>query len=220
VGEGSKSSASAGGRKRTLSTSFSISVQSFPASLITIKHHNHTKRPTPLSSSSAHTAPPMARKKSTNSATTTTNSPAPRHPHPHLFARLNYLHQSAHLLLTSGSANLSRNLVSTARTVAKKAVIRFDPSIKRTWCRRCDAVLVPGVSCEHRVENLSRGGRKAWADVLIVRCWGCGCLKRFPVGSVAHGKGRDEGGGMRGGEYNIAGEGKEKEEDTGGNPAR
>ncbi|KAG0128310.1 ribonuclease P protein subunit RPR2 [Tuber indicum] len=146
----------------------------------------------------------MVHKKPANSAQ------AP--PRPHLFARLNYLHQSAHLLLTSGSPNLSRNLVSTARTVAKKTVIRFDPSVKRTWCKRCDAVLVPGVSCEHRVENLSRGGRKAWADVLVVRCWGCGCLKRFPVG---RGGRRGEGGGKEGGkaregECNVAGEGKGK----------
>ncbi|RPB01879.1 Rpr2-domain-containing protein, partial [Choiromyces venosus 120613-1] len=131
-------------------------------------------------------------------------------PPPHLFARLNYLHQSAHLLLTSGSPNLSRNLVSTARTVAKKAVIRFDPSIKRTWCKRCNAVLVPGVSCEHRVDNLSRGGRKAWADVLIVRCWGCGCLKRFPVGRGKGGKGGDEAGRAEEGRDHVAGEGKEK----------
>lgn len=81
-------------------------------------------------------------------------------------------------------------------------------------------MLVPGVSCEHRIENLSKGGRKAWADVLIVRCWGCGCLKRFPVGRVANEKGRNESGRAREGEYNVAGEGKEKEEDTGGDPTR
>jgi len=40
---------------------------------------------------------------------------------------------------------------------------------------------VPGTTCTHRVENKSKGGKKKWADVLVVECQ-CGMVKRFPVG--------------------------------------
>jgi hypothetical protein len=43
-------------------------------------------------------------------------------------------------------------------------------------------MLVPGASCTTRLENRSRGGKKSWADVLVVVCLGCGIEKRFPVG--------------------------------------
>ena len=50
-------------------------------------------------------------------------------------------------------------------------------------CRRCDTHLIPGVSANHRVENASKGGRKRCADVLVVKCEGCGSEKRFTVGA-------------------------------------
>ena len=84
--------------------------------------------------------------------------------------------------LVTAKTNLARFYVSTLRTVAAKSVLRLDRSVKRTLCKRCDAVLVPGMTAEHRVENNSRGGRKPWADVLVVECKGCRAVKRFPVG--------------------------------------
>lgn len=60
--------------------------------------------------------------------------------------------------------------------------MRLDPSIKRTICKRCDSLLVPGVSSTNRIENPSKGGKKPWADVLVVECNACGAVKRFPVG--------------------------------------
>ncbi|KAF8252347.1 Rpr2-domain-containing protein, partial [Wilcoxina mikolae CBS 423.85] len=115
-----------------------------------------------------------------------------QHPNSHLFARLSHLYQASTALATpdtsneaqlnSSTVNLSRFYLSCLRSVAKKSVIRLDPSIKRTICKRCDALLIPGVSCEHRIENKSKNGKKRWADVLIVECKTCRTVKRFPVG--------------------------------------
>lgn len=132
----------------------------------------------------------------------------PSVPNPHLYARINFLYQSAQLLSYSqlshatspppsnpstvpSSANtpLSRFYLSNARAVAKKSVLRISPAIKRTICKRCDALLIPGTTSTHRVENNSRNGRKPWADVLVVECEGCGAVKRFPVGMEAKKKG-------------------------------
>ncbi|KAL7272344.1 hypothetical protein RUND412_004853 [Rhizina undulata] len=127
----------------------------------------------------------------------------PTAPNGHLYSRINFLYQASHILngqagpgsLTTPTAAsvdapqsstpsdpLSRFYLSTARAVAKRSVLRLDPSIKRTICKRCDSLLIPGVSSVHRIENASKGGRKSWADVLVIECNACGAVKRFPVG--------------------------------------
>ncbi|KAM3457528.1 hypothetical protein MY3296_000960 [Beauveria thailandica] len=78
--------------------------------------------------------------------------------------------------------NMSRSLLVDMRAVSAKVLIRQRPGLKRTVCRYCDALLIEGQSCDAAIENASRGGRKPWADVLVVRCRACGGAKRFPVG--------------------------------------
>lgn len=112
-----------------------------------------------------------------------------RNPNFHLHARLSHLYQASTVLAapTEGrdapvSPSLSRFFLQNLRAIAKKSVMRLDPSIKRTICKRCDSLLVPGVSSTTRIENPSKGGKKPWADVLVVECNACGAVKRFPVG--------------------------------------
>ncbi|CAG7927463.1 unnamed protein product [Penicillium olsonii] len=76
--------------------------------------------------------------------------------------------------------NISRTCVSHLRDVAMKTQIRLPVTLKRSLCKRCATLLTPGVTCSHEIRNESRGGKKPWADVLIVRCLPCGAEKRFP----------------------------------------
>lgn len=126
------------------------------------------------------------------------NTSTPKQPpNAQLFARLSHLYRASSAFATSdagttdpssataataATANLSRFYLSHLRSIAMKSVIRLDPSIKRKICKRCDAFLVPGVSCTECIENKSKDGKKPWADVLIVECGACGAVKRFPVG--------------------------------------
>jgi ribonuclease P protein subunit RPR2 len=115
-----------------------------------------------------------------------------QHPNAQLFARLSHLHRASSALATPDagataetnavSSKLSRFYLSHLRSIAKKNVLRLDPSVKRTICKRCESLLIPGVSCRERIENQSKGGKKRWADVLVVECNACGTVKRFPVG--------------------------------------
>jgi ribonuclease P protein subunit RPR2 len=94
------------------------------------------------------------------------------------------LHQRA-LPLSQNQAeeplgNLSRMCVSHLRDVAMKTQIRLPVTLKRTLCKRCATLLTPGVTCSYEIRNESRGGKKPWADVLIVRCLSCSTEKRFP----------------------------------------
>jgi ribonuclease P protein subunit RPR2 len=56
------------------------------------------------------------------------------------------------------------------------------------------------------VENQSKGGRKPWADILVMRCLTCGHAKRYPVSvpkqrrksaRTSTGNRREEGGGKK-----------------------
>lgn len=75
----------------------------------------------------------------------------------------------------------SCNLISHLRAVSLKGQIRLSPVMKHSICKRCEALLIPGSTSSVRVENKSRGGKKAWADVLVVTCRHCDAVKRFPV---------------------------------------
>ena len=74
-------------------------------------------------------------------------------------------------------------LISHLRQVALRSQIRLTPAVKHASCRTCHAVLIEGRRSRKFVENLSRGGKKPHADVLVVECLACGTKKRFPTGA-------------------------------------
>ncbi|KAG6061736.1 hypothetical protein E4U32_002838 [Claviceps aff. humidiphila group G2b] len=76
---------------------------------------------------------------------------------------------------------MSRLAISEMRAVSLKAQIRQSPALKRTVCKFCDTLLVEGRSCSSTIENLSKQGRKPWADVLVITCKTCENVKRIPV---------------------------------------
>ncbi|KAI1811081.1 Rpr2-domain-containing protein [Poronia punctata] len=120
-------------------------------------------------------------------------------PNKHLFSRLSYLHQAATSLgvqveksgkdtdtdtdTDTTRLNLARHLLTTFRATSLKSQIRVSPAIKHTICKFCDSLLIEGKTSTSVVENRSKGGRKPWADVLVVRCDTCGGVRRFPVGA-------------------------------------
>jgi ribonuclease P protein subunit RPR2 len=133
-------------------------------------------------------------------------------PNRHLHARATFLYQAATYLTlqaktqqskaaSPGSCKIThqtesqgpsnRNMVTSAlqlgshlRSVSMKGQIRLSSNVKRSVCKTCDAILVPGHTSTHTIENKSKGGRKPWADVLEVRCNLCGAKKRFPFGAT------------------------------------
>ncbi|KAK7742867.1 hypothetical protein SLS63_000435 [Diaporthe eres] len=77
--------------------------------------------------------------------------------------------------------NMSHTLLADFRSVSLKSQIRVSPAMKRSICKFCDTLLVEGQTCTSTVENTSKGGRKPWADVLVIKCHTCHHAKRFPV---------------------------------------
>lgn len=81
------------------------------------------------------------------------------------------------------SSGLPLQLNAHIRSVAQKAQIRLSSDLKHAICKVCCSPLVEGKTCLRSVENLSKGGRKPWADVLVLKCCACGASKRFPIGA-------------------------------------
>ncbi|KIL62399.1 hypothetical protein M378DRAFT_81285 [Amanita muscaria Koide BX008] len=71
---------------------------------------------------------------------------------------------------------LSRAYIDTMLTVGKKTTVKMDPSIKRTLCKRCQSVLVPGLTVSVRVRK-STSHRHA----LELTCTFCGFERRIPA---------------------------------------
>lgn len=75
----------------------------------------------------------------------------------------------------------STRLLSQLRSVSLKSQIRLSSEMKHSICKRCNTLLISGRTSTNRVENKSRGCKKAWADLLIITCDICGMAKRFPL---------------------------------------
>ncbi|XP_029356117.1 ribonuclease P protein subunit p21 [Echeneis naucrates] len=90
------------------------------------------------------------------------------------YQRLNYLYQAAHTVLSQNPDNveLARFYCFTQRTIARRLVLRQDPSVKRTLCKKCCALLIPGVTATIRQRR-----KKKKTRFTVVRCLSCGQSK-------------------------------------------
>jgi ribonuclease P protein subunit RPR2 len=89
------------------------------------------------------------------------------------------------------SGGLPLYLSSHLNQVARKSQIRLAPEVKHSICKRCGTIQVEGEACTKFTENLSKGGTKRDADVLIQECKVCGAKKRWPVGAQRRRKKRE-----------------------------
>jgi ribonuclease P protein subunit RPR2 len=97
-------------------------------------------------------------------------------------------HHSQHV---SSHSPIALQLGSDLQQVTRKAQLRLAVDLKRTMCKRCNTILLPGRTATQTVENTSRDGSKPWADVLVLACKTCDGRKRFPIGAKRQKKKRD-----------------------------
>ncbi|KAJ7362137.1 Ribonuclease P protein subunit p21 [Desmophyllum pertusum] len=88
--------------------------------------------------------------------------------------KLNFLHQAAHAVLAINPENveMSRFYASTMKITAQKLVFKLDPSIKRSTCKYCHALLIPGVTARVRV-------RRKRERHIVVTCVDCQTVRRY-----------------------------------------
>ncbi|KAI0124749.1 RNAse P Rpr2/Rpp21/SNM1 subunit domain-containing protein [Xylariales sp. AK1849] len=123
-----------------------------------------------------------------------------------IYSRISYLYQAASYLGSTSTGTetareplpsggqlslsevevkqaVSRRLLTELRATSHKAQIRLSPAMKHTVCKVCDTLLVEGDTCSSLIENKSKGGKKPWADIMVISCRTCGAVKRFPLNS-------------------------------------
>uniref|UniRef100_A0A8D3B1F5 Uncharacterized protein n=1 Tax=Scophthalmus maximus TaxID=52904 RepID=A0A8D3B1F5_SCOMX len=96
------------------------------------------------------------------------------------YQRLNYLYQveteqwAAHCVLSQNPENveLARFYSFTQRTIARRLVLRQDPSVKRTLCKKCFSLLIPGITATTRQRRKKRKTR-----FTVMKCLSCGQSK-------------------------------------------
>lgn len=91
------------------------------------------------------------------------------------FSRMNFLYQAS-MLMAGKSDTLSAYYGNLCKTIGKKSVLRIDPNIKRTLCKRCHMALKPGITAEISTLDCKE-------DILAIKCKKCNHSKNFVVNS-------------------------------------
>lgn len=98
----------------------------------------------------------------------------------------NHLYQAAQFSLCkhtqNGQQSVNESAVSNYYThlsvnVAKKSLLKIEPQVKRTVCKGCEGLLLPGLTAQVRI-------LKKPASVIQWRCMRCQTWKKFP--SIRH----------------------------------
>ncbi|XP_018784321.1 PREDICTED: ribonuclease P protein subunit rpr2 [Bactrocera latifrons] len=103
------------------------------------------------------------------------------------FSRMNFLFQASMLMAGKNNA-LSAYYGELCRSIAKKAVLKIDPNIKRQLCKRCSLALKPGITADLHAET-RRKRRKSLKNSdnvdentsMILTCHQCGFRRQFIV---------------------------------------
>ncbi|RUO95424.1 RNAse P Rpr2/Rpp21/SNM1 subunit domain-containing protein [Jimgerdemannia flammicorona] len=67
-----------------------------------------------------------------------------------------------------GLIPLGRFYVNSMKTVGKRLVLRLDPNLKRTICKRCDTLLIPSVTSRIRIKRTSLLLTTDWCTLLLL----------------------------------------------------
>ncbi|KAK6460049.1 RNAse P Rpr2/Rpp21/SNM1 subunit domain-containing protein [Scheffersomyces coipomensis] len=99
------------------------------------------------------------------------------------YSRISYLLNASNLFSADSKYDiLARGYSRNLDLVSKKTVIKLAPALKRSLCKKCNTLLIPGLTMSMSIENTSKK-QSPHNDILIHKCISCNTVKRFPVGS-------------------------------------
>ncbi|OCB86941.1 Rpr2-domain-containing protein [Sanghuangporus baumii] len=77
---------------------------------------------------------------------------------------------------TATAHDVARSYVKSMKIIGQKTNVKMDPSIKRTMCKGCNMLLMPGVTAKVRVKPLPSHGH-----VVSYTCMNCSFSRRIPA---------------------------------------
>ncbi|CAL1706383.1 unnamed protein product [Somion occarium] len=75
--------------------------------------------------------------------------------------------------------DLSRNYIQSMKAIGLKTTVRLDPTVKRTLCKKCNIVLIPGSTASIRVNT-----SQAHGNAVVYTCLSCKNWRRIPAPPV------------------------------------
>ncbi|KAL5507258.1 hypothetical protein ACEPAH_6714 [Sanghuangporus vaninii] len=72
--------------------------------------------------------------------------------------------------------DLARSYVKSMKIIGQKTNVKMDPSVKRTMCKSCNMLLMPGVTAKVRVKPLPSHGH-----AVSYTCMNCSFSRRIPA---------------------------------------
>ncbi|XP_059610940.1 uncharacterized protein LOC132257901 [Phlebotomus argentipes] len=91
------------------------------------------------------------------------------------FHRMNYL-QQASKLMAGRNDFLSSYFGTQCKAIGKKSVLKMEPAVKRSLCKKCSIFLKPGETADIDVKETPQ-------KVSIISCRRCGFRKRYHINS-------------------------------------
>ncbi|KAI0929928.1 hypothetical protein AcV5_006766 [Taiwanofungus camphoratus] len=74
------------------------------------------------------------------------------------------------------AAELSRSYVKSMKIIGQKTTVKMDPTIKRTLCKGCNTILIPGATASVRIKpSLSHGHSVSYI------CMACKTTRKIPA---------------------------------------
>jgi len=118
---------------------------------------------------------PQDKKGSKGAQGKATNKKATTGPRPEAVPRLHHLYKAAHLVSAGPGGQVGRVLsahyTGLVVGVSQKSVLRLTPEVKRTICKGCRCLLLPG-----KLRFVKQSGGH-----IEVRCPRCSAVKNFPL---------------------------------------
>ncbi|KAH8107874.1 Rpr2-domain-containing protein [Cristinia sonorae] len=78
-------------------------------------------------------------------------------------------------------AALSRSYINSMKIIGQKTNVKLDPAVKRTICKSCNVVLMPGATATVRVKSSSTHG-----NMMLYTCMSCKQIRRIPAPPTLH----------------------------------
>ncbi|TCD68269.1 hypothetical protein EIP91_011235 [Steccherinum ochraceum] len=72
--------------------------------------------------------------------------------------------------------DLSRTYIRAMKSIGQKTNVRLDPAVKRTLCKACNIVLMPGLTATVRVKASATHG-----NMMVFTCMSCKKSRRIPA---------------------------------------
>lgn len=88
--------------------------------------------------------------------------------------RIEKLFKLAEEELRKGNLDRTKRYIGLARKIGTKCQYTLPKELKRKFCKKCNMLLIPGVSCKTKLNKKTQ--------TIDIKCFNCNNIRRYPYG--------------------------------------